>query len=831
MAENDNTKNFTITLRNNIKDAKIFIERVERSFIEVEKGTVCHWKVMAPGYKDQIGEVKVVSDINLTVTLNKIPPKPTPHNSYMKIVPKRGNYVVQYKELFKDTIPPTEEHEDEYLYTSHGYLWWKKLEIPSVDDFIVQDLGEQTTKALSQKAITEFLSEKANKADVYNKDFVDQLLSEKLDASEAVEGSVIEKVACVLKGLENISAGNHILCESYKFEVGTSAFGTIQEALDSSYNTIWLMSGSYNEDLVVNRNGITIVGFGDSVIHGSLTCNSFNSLTLRNVKLINDTPNEDHAAIVINKDLEGLVLDNVDIIVKGDACVLTNKRTLTNASINNSRFTSGVDSEGHVNNAFILNNVKNFDLSKNSIFGAVSVTGNLSKVNMSSNNLIVKEDSVFKLQDGKFVGKVNVYGNFAFSETIRSFIDIRNINFKDVEELNLIGNHICFNDAFVKLLSNNRNIDNSKAFLSYNTANCAATAKFVVDTESDPARLTPDDGNIITTSQPVTMEQVDGAVRIERERALIVEDRIESTLREHLNNFDNPHKVTKEQVGLGNVDNTSDEDKPISIATQAALDEKLDSADLPERLPNPTRLEIIFNNKFICEYDGSEPGPEHIADIHFDVNNSAELSWMYVKSTKSDEEIVNITTGGLYEKGEVLENEKVSWNPVQINNMSITNQQYNGEEINKDARFYTVTISEDYTPELTLTYSAPTGLKDTYRESISSETSYKFVNRIYWGASANETVEDEEILTFNSILTESLIDKVTINCEGGKYMYLAIPKDLIPDGMKIFCGNILYSAWERIERPLTNQHGYTTDYVIFRSLNKQTFDEIELTLK
>lgn len=40
----------------------------------------------------------------------------------------------------------------------------------------------------------------------------------------------------------------------------------------------------------------------------------------------------------------------------------------------------------------------------------------------------------------------------------------------------------------------------------------------------------------------------------------------------HLSNTSNPHSVTKSQVGLGNVDNTSDVDKPISNATQTALD-------------------------------------------------------------------------------------------------------------------------------------------------------------------------------------------------------------------------------------------------------------------
>lgn len=42
----------------------------------------------------------------------------------------------------------------------------------------------------------------------------------------------------------------------------------------------------------------------------------------------------------------------------------------------------------------------------------------------------------------------------------------------------------------------------------------------------------------------------------------------------HLTNTDNPHSVTKAQVGLSNVDNTSDLNKPISTATQEALDGK-----------------------------------------------------------------------------------------------------------------------------------------------------------------------------------------------------------------------------------------------------------------
>lgn len=44
----------------------------------------------------------------------------------------------------------------------------------------------------------------------------------------------------------------------------------------------------------------------------------------------------------------------------------------------------------------------------------------------------------------------------------------------------------------------------------------------------------------------------------------------------HKNDKNNPHGVTKSQVGLANVDNTSDANKPISSLTQAALNNKVD---------------------------------------------------------------------------------------------------------------------------------------------------------------------------------------------------------------------------------------------------------------
>lgn len=51
-----------------------------------------------------------------------------------------------------------------------------------------------------------------------------------------------------------------------------------------------------------------------------------------------------------------------------------------------------------------------------------------------------------------------------------------------------------------------------------------------------------------------------------------------SALLAHVADTNNPHGVVKAQIGLGNVDNTADTNKPVSLLQQAALDLKLDDS-------------------------------------------------------------------------------------------------------------------------------------------------------------------------------------------------------------------------------------------------------------
>ena len=74
---------------------------------------------------------------------------------------------------------------------------------------------------------------------------------------------------------------------------------------------------------------------------------------------------------------------------------------------------------------------------------------------------------------------------------------------------------------------------------------------------------------------------------VKHEMDLRIRQASQLDLTNHVTNTSNPHSVTKTQVGLSNVDNTSDLNKPISTATQTALNGKQDSLGFtPEDVAN-----------------------------------------------------------------------------------------------------------------------------------------------------------------------------------------------------------------------------------------------------
>lgn len=75
-----------------------------------------------------------------------------------------------------------------------------------------------------------------------------------------------------------------------------------------------------------------------------------------------------------------------------------------------------------------------------------------------------------------------------------------------------------------------------------------------------------------------------------------------ATLQNHIQDQDNPHNVTKEQVGLGLADNTADMDKPVSTAVQEALSLKADQTYVDDSLANKTHNSLLGRDA-----DGAHP--------------------------------------------------------------------------------------------------------------------------------------------------------------------------------------------------------------------------------
>ena len=100
--------------------------------------------------------------------------------------------------------------------------------------------------------------------------------------------------------------------------------------------------------------------------------------------------------------------------------------------------------------------------------------------------------------------------------------------------------------------------------------------------EGGVTSVNEEDGDVVLTGDDIQLSDgstitVKGAIEYNATTA----SNINGALSAHVTDIANPHGVTATQVGLENVDNTSDLDKPVSTDTQALADLKINYTDNP----------------------------------------------------------------------------------------------------------------------------------------------------------------------------------------------------------------------------------------------------------
>lgn len=102
----------------------------------------------------------------------------------------------------------------------------------------------------------------------------------------------------------------------------------------------------------------------------------------------------------------------------------------------------------------------------------------------------------------------------------------------------------------------------------------------------------------------------------------LVADTLSAKIQPHVTNTANPHSTTKAQVGLGNVDNTSDANKPISSATQTALNGKQNAGTYS--------TDIHSNITALNAVSGTNTGDETLTSIKTKLGAASAVSDGYL---------------------------------------------------------------------------------------------------------------------------------------------------------------------------------------------------------
>lgn len=167
----------------------------------------------------------------------------------------------------------------------------------------------------------------------------------------------------------------------------------------------------------------------------------------------------------------------------------------------------------------------------------------------------------------------------------------------------------------------------------------------------------------------------------------------------------------------------------------------------------------------------------------------------------------------IVEEGSTVKDVTLSW---EINKplVSITIQP---GDIHVDPTATTYTIKDANINETTTYTIEMNDGKNTYE----TEQTVIFAQKLYNGTSANTTVDNTQILSFDQYFeTTETSGECDFNCDGGKYFFICIPREKA-DKVVFKINGFNFTDVTREDVEFTNASGYTSEYSIFRCNNLQ----------
>lgn len=234
----------------------------------------------------------------------------------------------------------------------------------------------------------------------------------------------------------------------------------------------------------------------------------------------------------------------------------------------------------------------------------------------------------------------------------------------------------------------------------------------------------------------------------ETTRALLAEETIRTSLQEHISDKTNPHNVTKEQLAIGNVDNTSDIDKPVSTAQQNALDTALSTHNTSDSSHNDMRLLISgLTTRLNALADSDDTTLDQLSEIvAYIKKNKSIIDGITTSKVNVSDIIDNLTTSSTdkalsAKQGQILKEMINSLTKEDIGLGNVENK--NSAAIRSELTKEDVTNALGYTPPTTNTvYAHPTTSGNKHIPSGGSSGQilrWSADGTAVWGADNNTT--------------------------------------------------------------------------------------------